>query len=59
MSRDAAGQPASTASSSAGSVAAPLPDVETIALSGDPELAADDLLELGLRLGTRLLDAAG
>jgi glycerate kinase len=42
-----------------GVVAAPLPDVETIALSGDPELAADDLLELGLRLGTRLLDAAG
>jgi glycerate kinase len=42
-----------------GVVAAPLPNVETIALSGDPELAADDLLELGLRLGTRLLDAAG
>ena len=42
-----------------GVVAAPLPDVETIALSGDAELAADDLLELGVRLGTRLLDAAG
>jgi glycerate 2-kinase len=41
-----------------GVVAAPLPHTETVALSGDPELAADDLLELGLRLGTRLLDAA-
>jgi hypothetical protein len=42
-----------------GVVIAPLPGVETIALSGDPDVAADDLLELGLRLGTRLLDAAG
>jgi glycerate 2-kinase len=42
-----------------GVVTAPLPGVETIALSGDPDVAADDLLELGLRLGTRLLDAAG
>jgi len=42
-----------------GTVSAPLPGVETIALSGDPDAAADDLLELGLRLGTRLLDAAG
>ena len=42
-----------------GVVTAPLPGVETVALSGEPELAADDLLELGLRLGTRLLDAAG
>lgn len=32
---------------------------ETIALSGDPARAARDLFELGLRLGTRLLDAAG
>ena len=41
-----------------GVVDAPVAGVETISLSGDPELAADDLLELGLRLGTRLLDAA-
>ena len=41
-----------------GIVAAPVPGTETVALSGDPELAADDLLELGLRLGTRLLDSA-
>jgi len=41
-----------------GIVDAPLAGVETVSLSGDPELAADDLLELGLRLGTRLLDAA-
>jgi glycerate 2-kinase len=39
-----------------GIVDAPVEEVETIALSGDPDLAADDLLELGLRLGTRLLD---
>jgi glycerate kinase len=42
-----------------GLVTAPIDDVETIALSGDPDSAADDLLELGARLGTRLLDAAG
>jgi glycerate 2-kinase len=42
-----------------GIVTVPLPGVETVALSGEPDLAADDLLELGLRLGTRLLDAAG
>jgi glycerate kinase len=42
-----------------GIVTVPLPVVETVALSGEPDLAADDLLELGLRLGTRLLDAAG
>ena len=42
-----------------GLVAAPLDDAETVALSGDPDAAADDLLELGLRLGTRLLDATG
>src|SRR5712691_12333905 len=42
-----------------GLVAEPLAGVETIALSGDPARAEDDLVELGLRLGTRLLDAAG
>lgn len=42
-----------------GVVTVPLSGVETVALSGDPSLAADDLLELGLRLGARLLDAAG
>jgi glycerate kinase len=41
-----------------GIVTAPLPGAETVALSGDPETAADDLLELGLRLGTRLLDTS-
>jgi glycerate kinase len=41
-----------------GLVTEPLPGVETVALSGDVAAAADDLLELGLRLGTRLLDAA-
>jgi len=35
-----------------------LPGAETVALSGDPARAARDLFELGLRLGTRLLDAA-
>ena len=40
-----------------GVVTEPLPGVETVALSGDPARAADDLVELGLRLGTRLLDA--
>jgi glycerate kinase len=35
-----------------------LPGAETIALSGDPARASRDLFELGLRLGTRLLDAA-
>ena len=42
-----------------GVVAEPLPAVETVALSGDPERAAGDLAALGLRLGSRLLDAAG
>jgi glycerate kinase len=42
-----------------GVVSEPLAGVETIALSGDPARAARDLVELGLRLGTRLLDAAG
>ena len=36
-----------------------MPGAETIALSGDPVRATRDLFELGLRLGTRLLDAAG
>ncbi len=43
----------------AGLVVEPLAGVETMALSGDPARAADDLVELGRRLGTRLLDAAG
>jgi len=42
----------------AGLVVEPLPGIETIPLSGDPARAADDLAELGLRLGARLLDAA-
>jgi len=42
-----------------GVVAEPLPDAETVALSGDPGRATEDLVELGLRLGSRLLDAAG
>jgi cephalosporin hydroxylase len=33
-----------------GIVDAPLPDVETVALSGDPARAAQDLEELGARL---------
>jgi glycerate 2-kinase len=41
-----------------GVVSTPLPGVETIALSGDRTHAAQDLVELGRRLGTRLLDAA-
>jgi glycerate kinase len=42
-----------------GVVTVSLPAADTIALSGDPGRAAEDLAELGLRLGTRLLDAAG
>ena len=42
-----------------GVVEQPLPGVETVALSGDPARARHDLYELGRRLGTRLLDAAG
>ena len=42
-----------------GLVVEPLAGAETIALSGDPSRAAGDLVELGRRLGTRLLDAAG
>jgi glycerate kinase len=42
-----------------GIVVEPLRGAETVALSGDPARAGDDLRELGLGLGTRLLDAAG
>jgi glycerate 2-kinase len=42
-----------------GRVIEPLPGVETIALSGAPAQSAADLEGLGLRLGTRLLDALG
>jgi glycerate 2-kinase len=41
-----------------GIVVEPLTGVETVALSGDPSRAREDLEALGLRLGTRLLDAA-
>lgn len=41
-----------------GIVDAPLDGVETVALSGEPRRAAADLVELGARLGSRLLDAA-
>jgi glycerate kinase len=41
-----------------GVVDTPLPDAECVALSGEPLRAAADLVELGARLGTRLLDAA-
>ena len=40
-----------------GVVSEPLPGVETVALSGGPARAREDLLELGMLLGTRLLDA--
>ena len=42
-----------------GRVVEPLDRVETIELSGDPASAASDLVDLGVRLGARLLDAAG
>jgi glycerate kinase len=42
-----------------GIVVEPLRDAETRALSGDPAPARADLVELGRRLGLRLLDAAG
>jgi glycerate kinase len=42
-----------------GVVAEPLAGAETIALSGDPARARDDLVELGRSLGLRLLDASG
>jgi glycerate kinase len=41
-----------------GVVSEPLAGAETLALSGEPARAEQDLVELGLRLGTRLLDAA-
>jgi len=40
-----------------GVVTEPLAGVETVALSGDPARATEDLVDLGLRLGTRLHDA--
>ena len=42
-----------------GVVDAPLAGVECVPLSGVPERAVADLVELGARLGARLLDAAG
>lgn len=42
-----------------GVITEPLAGAETVPLSGDPARAAEDLVELGLRLGTRLLDPAG
>jgi glycerate kinase len=42
-----------------GRVVEPMPGVETVALSGDLARAETDLVELGARLGARLLDAAG
>lgn len=41
-----------------GIVDSPLPDAECVALSGEPSNAAADLVDLGARLGARLLDAA-
>jgi glycerate kinase len=41
-----------------GLVAEPLTGAETVPLSGEPARAAEDLVALGLRLGTRLLDTA-
>ena len=41
-----------------GIVVEPFPGAETIALSGDPAGARDDLRELGAGLGARLLDAS-
>jgi glycerate kinase len=41
-----------------GLVVEPLPGAETYALSGRPELAAEDLVELGERLARSLLDRA-
>jgi glycerate kinase len=43
-----------------GVVDVPLPaPADTVELSGDPSLARSDLVELGRRLGLRLLDASG
>jgi glycerate kinase len=41
-----------------GRVVEPLDGVDTIGLSGDAASAASDLVDLGVRLGTRLLDPA-
>lgn len=41
-----------------GVVDAPIADAECVELSGQPDRAAADLVELGARLGARLLDAA-
>jgi glycerate kinase len=41
-----------------GVVDSPLGHAECVALSGEPDRATDDLVELGARLGARLLDAA-
>jgi glycerate 2-kinase len=41
-----------------GAVREPFPGAETVALSGEPARAHDDLVELGRSLGLRLLDAA-
>jgi glycerate kinase len=41
-----------------GMVVEPFPSGETVALSGDPMRAREDLRELGARLGARLLDTA-
>jgi len=41
-----------------GVVVEPVRDAETVALSGDPARAGADLVELGRRLGLRLLDAS-
>jgi glycerate kinase len=42
-----------------GRVTQPLDGAEMVELSGDPAFAASDLVELGVRLGTGLLDASG
>ncbi len=42
-----------------GVVDAPVAEAETVGLSGDPTRARADLVELGRRLGLRLLDATG
>ena len=42
-----------------GIITVPLAGAETVPLSGDPARAAEDLVALGLRLGTRLLHPAG
>ncbi|HWF31773.1 MAG TPA: glycerate kinase [Solirubrobacteraceae bacterium] len=42
-----------------GVVERPLPGTKSVALSGNPARASEDLVALGRRLGARLLDAAG